>query len=469
MHPTRAFTRTGAALLAALALQAACVAPAPAEGSDLLAITDCTLIDGTGAAPRANTTILIRRGRIVRVVEAGSLRLGPGARTLPASGKWVLPGFVDTHAHLPSEERIVEEFQALLDHGITAARSPATDVEHGVEVRGRLQSGRLAGPTYRIAGGLIDGPGSPYEYSAIVTTPDEIRAEVRRQATAGVDFIKLYTLLPPDLVAAGIDEAHRHGLEVIGHLGRTSWLEALDLGIDALTHSGFLGMASSVVPRERRELFREFFMPNDWRKFDPGLFGAWAAAATDEGATRDLGRKLARAGTILDPTLALHEAIVRGDDPELYARLAPSDAKHRFEPRPYYEYWSASERAAARSVLPPLFEIVRILHEEGALLTAGTDVYNPWMFAGISFHRELELLAACGIPNEDVLVIATRNGAVALDLLEELGTVEVGKRADLVILSANPLEDIRNTERIDVVLQGGRRVAGNAAAGEWAR
>ena len=314
-----------------------------------------------------------------------------------------------------------------------------------------------------MAGGLIDGPGSPYEYSVVVTSPDEIRAEVRRQAEAGVDFIKLYTLLPPDIVAAAIEEAHGRGLGVIGHLGRTSWLEALDLGIDALTHSGVMGMASSVVPPQQRHLFGEFFVPNDWTRFDPGLFGVWASA-TDEEATRDLARKLARAGTVLDPTLALHEAMVRGDDPELWERMAPPDRRQAFEPRSYLDFWSESEQAGARAVMEPLFEVVRILHEEGALLTAGTDVYNPWMFAGISFHRELELLAACGIPNEDVLVIATRNGAVALDLLDELGTVEVGKLADLVILDADPLEDIRNTERIHLVLQAGRRAAGSGGA-----
>ncbi len=433
---------------------------APLLNTDgVVAITHATLIDGTGDPPREDVTLVVQNGRVSRIVDSPSLRIGPRVTEIPAAGKWVLPGFIDCHAHLPSEKDLTTRFRTHLDHGITAARSPATDTAHGVDVRQRLEDGRLLGPTYRMAGGLIDGVGAYFDYAEVVTSEEEIRRVVRQQAAAGVDYIKLYTQLTPDLVAAAIDEAHSQGLRVIGHLGRTSWSEAADMGIDALTHSGPSGMATSVVSAEEVDTFSDFFWPNDWRKFDPSLFASWVDATQADGPIRQLGRQLAEQKVILDPTLTLFETFARGDDPALYERLVPQALREDFSPHPSSSWMTAAERTAAKLAFDRTLEIVGMLHHEGVLLTAGTDS-DPWIPPGIGFHRELELLSASGIPNMDVIVIATRNGAMSLDLLDELGTVEPGKRADLVILDADPLETISNTQRIHAVLRGGVVVSG---------
>ena len=398
-------------------------------------------------------------GRIERIVDAGTLRFGPEVEVFRAEGLWILPGFIDVHAHLPERNRLEEFFGTLLDFGITGARCPATTTEYGVEIRDRLESGDLEGPTFRVAGGLIDGVGAWYDYAVVVTSEEEIRAEIAKQANAGVDFVKLYTQMPPDLVRVGILEAHARGVKVIGHLGRTTWLEAVDSGIDALTHSGFFGMASSVVDSSRRESFEGFYLPTEYGQFDPSLFSDWAEAVTDsDEAARELGRLLSDAGVVVDPNLVLLEAMIRGEDEELYRRLAPEELWDQFKPQEGSSWWYEEEKASALAALPHFFRIVRILHEEGATLAAGTDISVQWMFPGISFHRELELLSEAGISNGDVLVIATRNGAEAMGMLDETGTVESGKWADLVLLSADPIEDIRNTEEIAAVFRRGRQL-----------
>ncbi len=429
------------------------------EGEGVYVIRDGTLIDGTGAAPRPNTTIVFEAGRIRQIVDAGSVRVGPDVASFDAAGKWILPGFIDTHAHLPDSSALDATFATMLAYGITAARSTASETRYAVAVRDRLENGELTGPTYRVAGALIDGPGSFWgdlDFVVTVETADDARAEVRRQAKAGVDYIKLYTLLSPDIVVAAIDEAHAHGLEVMGHLGRTTWFEALDLGIDALVHSGSLGMATSMLPEGERASFADFFEPGG-RGLDPSLYVPFVEAV-DTSVVHELGRRIAAQGVVLDPDLVIEDVILRGNDEDLYRALMPEDQWDDFAPAPYSAHYTESQRAAALEGRARFWEAIRILHDEGALVTAGTDMGNPWMTPGVAYHRELELLAEAGLDNAAVIRAASRNGAVALDLIDDLGTLEVGKRADVVILGADPLADIRNTSQIAAVCQFGRLV-----------
>lgn len=438
---------------AAVAL-GACQAPL-IEGDSIFVVRNGTLIDGTGAPERPNMTLIFEGDRIREIVESGSVRIGANVPSIDATGQWITPGFIDTHAHLSGRATVQSTLTTLLAHGITAARATAEVTAYGVEVRERIAEGELAGPSYRVAGALLDGPDTPYGFASVVATPAEAREEVQQQAAAGVDYIKVYTLLSPPIVQAAIEEAHRQGLEVIGHLGATSWDQALELGIDALTHSAIAGMASSMVPADERPALGELFIPNN--RFDVELFPTFVEAVDPE-VVRQLGRRIAQQGVVLDPNLVLMEAILRGDDVTVFEALMPPERWSEFAPHPYSAGWSDSERAAALEALPLFFDAIRVFHEEGALITAGTDIGNPWMTPGVSFHRELQLLSAAGLDNAAVLQAATRNGAIALGMLEDVGTVEVGKRADIVILSADPLADIRNTAEIVAVYQAGRRV-----------
>jgi imidazolonepropionase-like amidohydrolase len=170
-----------------------------------------------------------------------------------------------------------------------------------------------------------------------------------------------------------------------------------------------------------------------------------------------LSDQLAQRRVALDPNLVLAEAIAWGDDAATFARLETQlDAIPHAFPHPYSATWTTAQRQAARAAFPKFLEAIRIFHEHGVLLTAGTDLQNPWMTPGVSFHRELELLVQAGIPAADVLRIASRNGAESLGVVDETGTIEVGKAADLVILDADPVADIANTRAIRLVVLRGR-------------
>ena len=250
---------------------------------------------------------------------------------------------------------------------------------------------------------------------------------------------------------------------VIGHLGETTWAEAADAGIDALTHSWYAGLIHSVVPDEYREKFRGFYIPPGAKGFDASLFRTWRQVVDVQGPeVTGLADLLVQHDIVVDPNLVLGEAVTWGDDLQVLERLEPDFAmpgqarQWRAGTHRYSSSWTDEHRAEAKLAWPLMLEIVRVFHERGVLLTVGTDYLNPWMTPGVALHREMELLVSAGISPLDVLSLATRNGAQALSIDEETGTIETGKRADLVVLSADPLVSISNTRSIELVFLRGQ-------------
>jgi imidazolonepropionase-like amidohydrolase len=450
----------GSTVLRAQPASPARLVPAPPpffNEPETIALTSATVIDGVRAFARRDCLVVIHADRIVYVGDAAAVRLGPRVKVKDLRGRWILPGFIDTHIHLPDTDNVVSFLGQLAAFGTTTARAAANP---RVALRDAVASGFPVGPRLFVAGTLIDAAGSNNGGDS-VRSVDEVRETVRRQAAQKVDFIKLYVGLTPPLVGAAIDEAHRLGLRVIGHLGETTWAEAAELGIDGLSHSWYAGLAHSVVPEALRGRFHDFYIPNP--RFNPALFREWDDAVDPNGpdvvALADL---LHRRHVEVHPNLVLGEAMTFGDDPSVRERLQPdfappaAAARWREGRHPYSASWSAEAMADAQLAFPSMVRLVRVLYERGVLLTAGTDYQNPWMTPGVAYHRELELLASAGIPPMDVLKIATRNGAEGLGLLKETGTVEAGKRADLVILTADPLANIANTRRVESVFLAGR-------------
>jgi imidazolonepropionase-like amidohydrolase len=439
----------------------ACTSAERLDGPGLLVLSGATLIDGTGAASRPNSEVVLSGDRILRVGARGAFSYPDGTRVVDLVGRWMVPGFMDLHAHSPRDPAAQAHFlRTFLAFGITGFRNTAPSAETtGTQLRERLSRHELVGPRMWTAGPSIDAPGSVWPFSETVTSEDETRAVVRRQADERVDYIKLYTGLEPALVTAAIDEAHRHGLEVIGHLGRTGWAAAARAGIDAVTHTGGSRPAWELLPFDRQQAFAGLYFPNPKPPSPQQFIEALKMLDINAAAVATLVSTLAEEQVEVNPNLVLNWASVYGSDPKMLQRLEPQYAFERLreewegKPFPFSPPRDMQELANRAYAFDE--QLVVKLHEAGVLLTAGSDTPNPWMVPGVSFHVDLQLLQAAGIPAADVLRIGTSNGARALGVVDRLGTIQEGKLADLVVLSANPLADIANTRRIVSVMKGG--------------
>jgi imidazolonepropionase-like amidohydrolase len=442
-----------------LSFAMACRHPEPAR--ELLALTNARVIDGNGGPVLENVTIVIEDGRIALLGPSASVALPSGARHLDLTGQVVIPGLIDMHYHLTTgamryrrdsagrpdstyDRRLGERLlRVALAHGITTIRDPgASLLGPAIALREAVDSGRVLGPRIFTAGPIISSPR---------LTERELREEIRSQADAGVDFIKLYSGIGPDLLRIAVEESHARRLRVIGHLQRTSWTEAALVGIDFVTHGG--NWHEAYVLPARREAYerlggtmRARIAWLEWLDLNGPAVDSMVAALREHRVS-------------VDPTLVAYHTkfwwrdSVYQRDPD--AALVPEVLENWRVLGMQSRDWTAEEFDRAQAAWPRMLALVARLHREGVHLTTGSDLASPWVIPGVGLHQELELLESAGISRASVLRMATRNGAEALGLLYEAGTIEPGKRADLVVLGADPLADIRNTRRIRYVVRGG--------------
>jgi imidazolonepropionase-like amidohydrolase len=445
----------------AVSLAAGATTPAPAQD---LVLRGATVIDGTDRAPR-QATVVVRNGWITAVGPDSAAPAPRGARVIDLRGRYLVPGFIEMHGHVAigaweidssgprralryayDELASRELTRSQLAFGITTVRNPAAPTAEGVSLRNRVRTGELVGPRIITSGAPLDAPG-PNTAIDPVGTEAEARAAVDRQAAAGVDFIKLYAGLDSSLVAAAVDQAHKHGLRAVGHLWKTSWTDAAEAGIDGITH--IIVNNAKLLPAGKREPYE--------KSITNGLFMYdWFGLVDFDGPEiAEMLQALVANRVTIDPTLVAFEMTAWYDDSTHYPKEAdqyvPPTFLAKWASMNALRGWTAADYARARSHFPRMLELARRLHEAGVPLTVGVDGANPWLF-----HRELELLVEAGIPSADVIRMATRNGAIGLGLTSEIGTVEVGKRADLVVLDADPIADIRNSRRISWVIVGGK-------------
>ncbi len=404
------------ALVGLLARAELWAAPRRLEGEGLLILQGATLIRGTAARPLPRSLVAIRGGRFEAVARVGEVEYPAEATVVDLSGRFLIPGLIDQNAPLFSEEgaggspatspeRLLE---ILLAHGITAIRVPAGPTARLVALREAVASGERIGPRILTAGEELRGG-----------EKTELAAAVRRQAAAGVDLVRLGPTVPPTGVKAATLEAHSRGLQALGTLFRTPWTPAARSGIDAV--SGLSSWSEADLAPASRERYRR------------------ALAEGDE----------ARARLVWLDHLDLAYPPVGVTVRWLKRRRVAVDLD-------LFSLWTELERFPQREALWPKVEaLVRRYRQGGVLLTAGSGAAAFGWVPGGSLHQELERLVAAGIPPLEVLRIATRNGAEALGLLGEIGTIEEGHRADLLVLLGDPQRDIRQTRRIEIVFHDG--------------
>lgn len=419
-----------------------------------------------------NMDVLVSQGTIESIREAENGSTYPDETTvIDGTEKYLTPGFIEAHAHFAVGTigfdmssgapklvmNIVDgvpeySLRAMVANGITTTRDPGGKTEVTTSVKEKVENGTLVGPEVFVAGSIIDTTSFKNLVSTVKTEAD-IRQEVRTQHEAGVDYIKLYTSLSPDQMEAGIDEAHKLGLGTIAHLENTSWTEAARRGLDDIVH--IIPGSEQLLPGEHREEFtKSILMGTQW-------FYKWFEYVDLNGPEiEEMIRVMKENDVSVDPTLVLFHSVFLADkgiyqqNPAL--QYVPETMVENWNTFNFNLGWTEEDYERAEAAWSKVEQFTKLLHDSGIMLTAGTDANNPWIPAGESFHRELELLAASGISNSDVLRIATFNGARLLNTDHRTGTVQEGKEADLVILKKNPLDNISHTRDIDLVLMNGR-------------
>jgi imidazolonepropionase-like amidohydrolase len=426
----------GLATLLGVLLFAGGVAAEPARTG--LAITHVTVVrTGDGSLTR-DATVLIRGDRIESVSSGSSIP--EGVTVVDAEGRFLIPGLWDMHVHWYAEDYL----PLFVANGVTGVRQMFGNPAH-LHWRTRFERGELEGPRQVIASRIVDGPKPVWPASITAANDNEGRLAVRTALREGADFIKVYSLLPRDAYFAIAEEAKSRGVPFAGHVPLSvTAVEASDAGQRSFEHlSGVLLAASSEEGR-----IREAWSVDGWREQTDRL-----VATYDPEKARALYARIAENGTWQCPTLTVlrnialipDEAIV--DDPNL--KYMPPTVRSMWDPKRVFRWTSKKGYEKA-------LEIVGEMHEAGVRFLAGTDVLNPYCFPGFSLHGELELLVEAGLSPLEALQAATLNPAEFLGKRDIFGTVAAGKTADLVLLDANPLEDISNTRKIHAVVTAGR-------------
>lgn len=440
---------------------------AAADPSNVLVFTNATLVDGTGAAPRPNTTIVVVGERIAAVGGHGTAAPPPGVRVVDLRGRYVLPGLWDVHSHMFALEKILPPL--FIANGVTRVRE-MWGLPFVRALRDRVHAGELVGPRMVVASNIVDGPHSmltPFGDPAEVETVAEARAAVRQARRDGADFVKVYSGLRDDTFTAVADEARRVGLRIAGHSpDRMSVVRTSDLGMRTQEHLYGLYVDVSSERDRIRHVIRTTPVdpadPLDWFFMVRGLEGE-AIRSYDPRRAAGVFAALARNRTALSPTLTVLRLFttppeVIMDDPRV--RYVPAWVKRNWDAG-LGAPWTPEQVAAGREFFDASARLVRDAAAAGVPIVAGTDggISAPYIFSGFGLHDELELMVRVGLTPMQAILAATRDAARVAGQQHISGTVAPGKAADLLVLDANPLADIRNTRRIHAVVTGGRLIS----------
>lgn len=406
----------------------------PGSRASTLAITGATLIDGTGAVPVSDAAIVIHKGRIVAAGPRSKVRIPHGAQVVDAQGKTVLPGLWDMHAHFEQ----VEWGPIYLAAGVTTVRDCGNEFEFITAVRNALVQGRGLGPRLLLAG-VVDGSGPMALGVERVDTPEQARMWTDRYHAAGFQQMKIYSSIKLDNLKAVADEAHRLGMTVTGHVpeGLTAY-QTIPAGEDQINHISYIA-----------DIMRPSLPDNATR-----------AERRNAAANLDLNSPEAQKAlaflkdhhTVVDPTIALFElfSATTVKPPASFepgiSKIPQVLAQQLTDVGPPNENSEIGEKIFEKSVA-----IVGALHRAGVPVVAGTDQGVP----GHSLHREMELYVQAGFTPMEAIQAATLVPARIMGMEKETGTVEKGKRADLILINGNPLEDIRNTRNVEYVITNG--------------
>lgn len=417
---------------------------ASAESS--LVIRNVTIIAGNESAPRSGMSILIVNGRIAKIAPSSRLRPPANTQTVDAQGKYLIPGLWNMHVHLGADvdgKRALEEYLA---EGITGVRDMGSPLEDILRLRKETVDGTITGPEIVVAGPIVQGP-LPFKQTVFISVKDaaEARQTVDMLHTSGVDFIKVQDAIPHDIYLAVANQAHKDGLTFVGHIPPTVLPEeASDLGQHSIEHMGgrFWGVLigsskeETTLHAEEVQLYQDILSALDHHSPPPltnmqAAFTKRLIESYDDNKAAALIALFKKNDTWQCPTLVAIRTLWTGDAP-----------------------YSKDDLFWADKVIAKNASLIALMQKQGVGLLAGTDL--PPNAKGGTIQDELAAMVDAGITPMQALQTATIQPARFLKRSRTEGTVEVGKTANLVLLEANPLDDIHNTSRIAAVILHGR-------------
>ena len=406
------------------------------------AIKNVTVVDVEAGALLRHQTVLVVGERIARVGPNKSVSVAADAEVIDGTNLFLMPGLVDAHVHYADPQAYGP---LMIAHGVTLVRDTGAATEPILAMREQLRTGKMLGPEMICTGAILDGNPPVWPFSEVCRNADEARAAVAKLAEAGVDQIKVYSRLSKDAYLAAVAEAHRRGLKAVGHVpGSVTLSEAIDAGQDCIEHlEGFDELIA-------RAAGQDVPSPRPFRK----KFTRWESyAKADQNKLRAAYRRIKKAGITICPTIVVMKGIGQASDPD------ESNPQMAYVPQFMRTFWSGEvyKRMApgARRVVPLMQAVIRNLHKEGVDLICGTDLANPYVFAGHSLHDEMQLFQAAGIPAKDVLRSATIKSTKFLGLSDRLGSITEGKVASMFLTKGDPLTDVRNANKIEGVFLRG--------------
>jgi len=439
-------------LFCVLLSTAACLAQSAT--SSTLIIHDVTIIDATGAAAKPHQTVIMRDGKIQAIDSSGGGFGGklPGTH-VDGTGKFLIPGLWDMHVHMvfgdwfPRGKEVT--LPLFIANGITGVRDMGGELEVLQQWRQEISAGTLIGPRIVMSGPMLDGPKPRFPSSIAVRTPEDGRRAVDDLKRRGADFIKLQSLIPRDAVFAIADEAKKQGIPFVGHVPdavRAS--EASNAGQRSFEH--LIGIFEGSSPLEDEfikgaKTEKQFLSTYDPKRAE-ALFSLLAKNQTWQCPTL----VWERGGNLIDQTDFAHDT---------HAKYVPAYWKEvtwkRFTDEIEHDF-NTDDLATRKAFVAKELEVVNAMRRAGIPFLAGTDTPpGVYIFPGFSLHEELQRFVAAGFSPMEALQTATLNPAKFLAMDDQLGTIEKGKVADLVLLDANPLDDIRNTQKIAAVIVNG--------------
>jgi imidazolonepropionase-like amidohydrolase len=391
---------------------------AQSQTTTAVAIVGATLIDGRGGPPVTDSVVIVRGERIVFIGKRNETQFPRGAEVIDAKGLTLLPGLIDSHFHIDGDDPLPALY---LSHGITSLRDPG----QWIEAYDAARKASAPVPRLFLCGPHLDSPPPAYPTdSYIVRDADETRLAVNRFADDGASAIKVYFRLPLALIKVAIDTAHSRGIPVMGHLEVVDARDAINAGIDGIEHATSFGTA--LLPLREAEKYRQSILSDNNARRE-GRYTVWNSVDLTTPQAKALFKLIVDRGVFLSPTLAVFERQA-GDKDTTNVHV------HGFK---------------------QMEAFVGLAKKAGAKVVVGSHSDVPHAKRGWAFQRELELLVESGLTPMEAIVGGTLENARYFRIDDRLGSVEVGKLADLILVEGDPLQNISNMRRVKRVMLNG--------------